>query len=156
LGGDDAAAAHRKVWELVGSPEGALAVLGERLKPVPPLARRLDQLIADLDSRRFPVRQKATAELAQLGSLATPALTRALEKQPSLERRRRIELLLAKVREAGFAPEQLRALRAVEVLEHIGTEAARAILQRLTDGEPEALLTLEARASLERLARRAR
>jgi hypothetical protein len=48
----------------------------------------------------------------------------------------------------------LRQLRAVEALEHIGTADARQVLQRLADGAPDARLTREAQASLERLKRR--
>ena len=40
--------------------------------------------------------------------------------------------------------------------EHLGTPEARRLLERLAEGAPEVRLTREARASLERLARRAR
>ena len=42
-------------------------------------------------------------------------------------------------------------LRALEVLERIGTPEARQILLSLAKGAPEAALTQEAKASLERL-----
>ena len=45
-------------------------------------------------------------------------------------------------------------LRAVEVLERIGTPEARQVLAKLADGAPEARLTQEAKASLQRLAKR--
>jgi hypothetical protein len=44
-------------------------------------------------------------------------------------------------------------MRAVEVLEHIGTPDAREVLEKLTRGDPSARLTQEAKASLERLAK---
>ena len=50
--------------------------------------------------------------------------------------------------------EILQALRAVEVLEYIGTPEAHRVLQALAQGVPEVRLTVEAKASLERLARR--
>ena len=46
--------------------------------------------------------------------------------------------------------ERLRTYRAVEVLELIGTLAAREILQALADGAPGALLTTSAKAALHR------
>jgi hypothetical protein len=49
---------------------------------------------------------------------------------------------------------RLRRDRALAVLERIGTPAAREFLQTLAEGMPEARLTQEAKASLERLARR--
>jgi hypothetical protein len=48
----------------------------------------------------------------------------------------------------------LQSLRAIEVLEHIGTADAKNILQSLSSGAPQALVTCEAKASLQRLARR--
>jgi truncated hemoglobin YjbI len=67
--------------------------------------------------------------------------------------RRRLESLLDSVEGPGEA-EWLRDVRALEVLEHIGTPEARQVLKVLAEGAPEARLTQEAKASLERLARR--
>jgi truncated hemoglobin YjbI len=71
----------------------------------------------------------------------------------SLEKRRRIEQLLAAPRIVQ-APEQIRALRALEVLERIGNAEARRVLGAIAKGAPDARLTREARTSLERLLRR--
>jgi hypothetical protein len=48
----------------------------------------------------------------------------------------------------------LRGLRAVAVLEHIGTPEAKQLLVNLSEGAPEARLTREAKAALGRLVRR--
>src|SRR4051794_16642953 len=61
---------------------------------------------------------------------------------------RRLERLLADI------PEPLRWLRALTVLEAIGTAEARRVLEGVAGGEPGARPTREAKASLERLARR--
>jgi hypothetical protein len=50
--------------------------------------------------------------------------------------------------------ELARGVRAVAVLEDIGTQQARRLLMALAGGEPEARLTQEARAALKRLDRR--
>jgi hypothetical protein len=71
-----------------------------------------------------------------------------------LEVRRRIKLLLDKLAYPLKSPKTIRELRAVEVLEHIGTEQARQVLQVLARGESGSRLTEEARASLGRLAQR--
>ncbi|MCI0464171.1 MAG: WD40 repeat domain-containing protein [Gemmataceae bacterium] len=153
LGGQNAESAQRHLWALVNDPGQAVALLRERLRPVPPFARRVEQLIANLDSERYAVRQRATVELGRMGALARPALEKALAASPSLEMRRRIEGLLAALRPTRTDPSHLRAVRGVEVLEHIGTPEARRLLEELAGGEPQALLTMEARATLGRLGR---
>jgi hypothetical protein len=125
--------------------------LKERLHPVtPPDPHRLRQLLADLDSADFSVRQKAGQELLTLGESAEPGLRQALQGKPSLEVRQRLERLLETLERTT----KLRALRAVEVLEAIGSPEARRLLETLSEGMPEARLTREAMASLERMAKR--
>ena len=71
-----------------------------------------------------------------------------------MELRRRIEATLAKLDKLPrpeLTPAQLRALRAVEVLEMIGTPEAKKILTGLSSGVAEARLTKEAAAALTRL-----
>jgi hypothetical protein len=115
--------------------------------------QRLNDLIADLDSDRFAVRQRASGELEQLGELAGPAMHRALAGEPSPEARRRLRRLVQKLGGPITSPEMLRLLRAVEVLEKVGTAEARKVLQALADGAPQATLTREAKAALLRLQR---
>src|SRR5262249_26047492 len=76
-------------------------------------AQKIDQLVKDLDSEKFEVRQKASLELEKLGELAQPALQKVIDAQPGLETRQRVEKLL----EALFTgqappPDVLRNLRA--------------------------------------------
>jgi WD40 repeat protein len=155
LAGRDAAAAHRAVWALAAAPRQAVPWLTERLRPAAaPEPRQLAQLLADLDSDEFARRAKATEELEGLADLAAPALRRALEGKPPAEVRRRAEQLLHKLEGPTNSPEVLRGVRAVEVLEQAGTPEARQLLERLAKGAPEARLTQEAKATLDRLAKR--
>jgi hypothetical protein len=85
-----------------------------------------------------------------VGDRVAPALERALTASPSLEKRRRIENLLP-TSEVVPSRELLRVIRAIEVLEHIGTAEALQILKILAHGMPEGRVTREAKASLERL-----
>jgi hypothetical protein len=84
--------------------------------------------------------------------LADDAVREALRGHPSPEARRRLEALLAAPR-PGRVPEVRRHLRAVRLLEMVGTPEARQVLKKLAEGVPEARVTREARAALERLAR---
>jgi RNA polymerase sigma factor (sigma-70 family) len=151
LAGADAARAYRQLLALAGAPAEAVPFLKARLRPTTEAdPRRVAGLLAGLGAGRYADRERAAGELARLGPAAEPALRRALAARPALETRRRIEGLLKGL----DSPEQLRRLRAVEALERAGTPEARRLLGALAGGAPEARLTKEARASLDRLERR--
>jgi WD40 repeat protein len=145
----DAAKAWEAVDRLAQSPKEALAILRGRLKPYPTapvdLARKL---LADLDSDAFADREAAVKRLKELGLQAEPALRAALKMKPSLEQRRRIEELVAAFQEAPPTAEELRQLRALIVLERIGTPEARRLLEQMAKGPPSARLTRQAQAAL--------
>jgi WD40 repeat protein len=154
--GADAATAFAARGRLAQAPEQAVRLLKERLTPAPPVdTRRLRRLITDLDSDDFKAREEARKGVEELGEAAAAALRRALAEKPSPELRRQITSLLESLR--GTVPPRglLRALRGVAVLEDIGSAGARQVLATLAQGEPEARLTREAKASLERLPRHA-
>jgi WD40 repeat protein len=151
----DAPRAWRAVARLSASPAEVVRFLGERLRPEPGVeANRLKQLVIDLDSARFAVRQRAVVELERLGELAEPALRQTLQGEGSLEYRRRVELLLQKIETPALVPERMRSLRALVVLERAGCPEAVRLLQALSQGAPGAQLTNQARAALSRLAAR--
>lgn len=150
LAGTDAAKAYRAIRTLAADPKQSVASLKRRLKPVAAAdAKQVARLLADLDSERFTVRDKAMRELEKLGESAAAELHKALANKPSLEVKRRIEQLLEKQN----GPETLRTVRALETLERIGTHAARELCATLAAGAAEAWLTREARATLRRLTR---
>jgi hypothetical protein len=152
LGGSDGPRAFRARWTLAAAPETAVSFLQKRLQPVQPAdSKRLRRLIADLDDKRFVVRQQAQKELEEIGELAAPALKKALAEKSSLEVRQRIDGLLGKLRGPVTRSEIVRAVRAVAVLEDVATPQARKLLQALSQGAPEARLTQEAKAALTRL-----
>jgi hypothetical protein len=65
----------------------------------------------------------------------------------------RDHLKVATMAETITSPEVLRRLRAITALEHVHTPEARAVIERLTQGAPDAITTREAKATLERLNR---
>jgi WD40 repeat protein len=155
LGGADPAKAHLALWSLVADPAQALPLLRERLRAIPEAdSHRLAGLVSDLDSKDFTVRERASQELAKLDELARTALREARARPMSPEVRRRVQVLLDELDGGVLPAETLRGVRAVEVLEHVGTPEARTMLARLAKGAPPARLTQEARAALERLERR--
>jgi hypothetical protein len=155
LAGPDAARAFRARWTLVSAPEQAIPLLRKHLHPAQSAEpQRLRRLLADLQSEQFDVREKAQKELEALGDVAEPALRQTLANKPPLEVRRRVEAVLERLRGPVTRPELLQSLRAVALLECIGTPDAQRLLEQLAKGAPEARLTREASASLERLKRR--
>jgi hypothetical protein len=155
LAGNDAAKAYRAIWSLAAAPQQAVPFLRKHLKPaVAPDAQKLKQLLADLDSPRFTVREKAAQELAKLGDFAEPGLRRVLEAKPSLEVRQRVERLLEQQQGPVVSPERLREIRAVEALEHMDSAEARRLLRELAAGAEGARLTREAKAAEARLSAR--
>jgi WD40 repeat protein len=156
LAGEDAVRAFEAIALLSASANQAVPFLKDRLRPVPAPAdaRPVARLIADLDADDFAPRQKAMEALRQMGEHAEPALREALKGGLAPEARKRVTELLEGLRTLPLSPDGLRGMRALEVLERIGTADARAVLKTLAAGAPAARLTREAKASLERLARR--
>ncbi len=149
----DAGGAHRAIAALTATPAQSVPFLADRLRPAAAVeAKRLTKLRADLDSEQFPVREAAAEQLLQLSDDIEPTLRRFLQEKPSLEARRRLETILASDRPVPRAA-TLRTLRAIRVLESIGTAEARKILSNLAEGAAEARTTRAAKSALERLAR---
>src|SRR5262249_49799910 len=137
----------------IARPRSAARFLRARLRPVPVLdSKRVDRLLADLDSRRYLTRRQADRELEELGDLVKARLQRALRAPLSIGVRRQIERILQRLE--SFSGERLRTYRALVILERIGNAEAQAVLAHLAQGAPGAWLTQEAKASLDRLRQR--
>lgn len=139
----------------MNSPDKAVDLIGTHLRPPRAVApQRLRQLILDLDDPSFPVRQAAARELATLGTKSEAALRQALAPRPSPEARRSLIDLIEALERWEFSAEQLRYLRAIQVLEWIGSPSARKVLATLASGEPSARETEQAKGALKRLENR--
>ena len=150
---DKAAAAHEAIGVLVSAPEQAVRMLRDRLRPSPLAnAGKIQHWIADLDSEQFAVREAASKELAKIDAQIEPYVREALKGNVSPETARRLERIVSTV--DILDARSVRTIRAITVLERIGSSDAREVLQSLADGAPGSLATEEAAASLQRLARR--
>lgn len=154
LGDREATAAHAAVWALVAARGASVELVRDRLAPATAVdLERVKRLIANLDEERFAVRQAAGRELERLDDVRVADLLRqVLANKPALEVQRRAERVLATVASVAH-PERARAVRAVEVLERIGTPEARATLERLASGAADSYLTRAARSAVERLSK---
>jgi hypothetical protein len=153
LGDAEAARANHALAALAAASAQALPLVKERFQAArkKPDEKELARLIADLDADAFKVRQRANRELAEAGPDAAAALRAALKGEPTPEAKRRIEELLARIGKKIAPPEELRSLRAVEVLERIGTPQARALLEELAGRKAPPQVLAEIRASLARM-----
>ncbi len=151
----DAGKAWRAGWRLAADPAASVPFLQKHLRPAEVDADWIAKLLAALDGDDFEGREKASRELTNLGDLAGPAVRQALAGKPSPEARRRLEELARKLDGPVEDAEEARAVRCVEVLEHIGSADARKLLEELSHGAAGARWTREATAALERLNRAA-
>jgi RNA polymerase sigma factor (sigma-70 family) len=145
-----AAVSFRAIRRLIAAPDAAITLLRDRLKPASPIDEGLvKQLIAQLDSPKFADRQAAAKELDAVADRAADQLRTTLTKTKSAEVRQALQTILDRLDVA--TPETLRALRSVEVLEQIGSPAAREQLKALAGGAAGATLTRAAAEALKRL-----
>jgi len=147
----DARQAYQAIAQLAFTPEETLAFLGKRLRPVPRIDDKI--IIAHLHrlgSENFAVRQRANAALEKLGVQSIHLMRTVVKNPPSLEAKRRLELLLEKLDDSPENTDQLRANRALTLLICIGTAESRQILGELAQGAPGAWLTIEAQDTFQR------
>jgi WD40 repeat protein len=155
LAGDNASQARSALWTLVACRDQAVSILRARLKPAPSVeAKQIQRWISDLGSEEFATREKAVQELNELGELAESAVKKALDDPPTLEARRRLNQVLDRIHRGIPSGTMIQSLRAVEVLERIGTNESKSLLKSLAGGASESRLALEAKAALERLEKR--
>lgn len=150
---EDAQKANEAIWKLVAGEKRAVPFLGSRLQPVVPVDREtIMPLISGLESEDFTTREKSFKDLEKFREGAEPFLRKALETRLSAEGRERVNRLLDKLKPSSS--ETLLQVRAIQVLEYVGTKEAFSVLEKLAEGIPEARLTKEAKVAKERVANR--
>jgi hypothetical protein len=151
IGDADAAKAFGAMNALAASPRRTVEWLNGQLKPVRGEdANRIARLIKDLDDDSFTIRRNAFDSLAKIGNQARPALVNVLKGETSLEVRQAVTGLLDLTGPGQLSPDLVRDVRALEVLESIGTPEARRIIEKIAKGASGTRLTAEAEAALER------
>lgn len=146
LAASNAVDAERAMRVMACVPDLAVKHLASRLTEPPAEAAVIDALIGQLGDPDFKTREAATRQLTDIPS-ALERLEQAADKSESAEVRARAEKLVAHHRTLG----PLRAERAVEVLERIGTADAKKLLAQLAAGKADQQLATDAAAALGRL-----
>ena len=127
---------------LVDHPEIAVPLLQARLHHID--RSRASTLMQDLGHRDFATREKAERELIAMGSEVEHLVGAAL-KSPSPEVTSRARRILGKLRKTS----PVRSIRAVEILERVGSPPARGLLKSWA--KVESLLGREANLALGRV-----
>jgi RNA polymerase sigma factor (sigma-70 family) len=143
--GPDGPAAYRAFWAMLDQPVAAVTAIAEQGKAftekVDPA--RVRQWIADLDSPRFAAREAAERELSGHLRAAVPLLRETVTKGPTEEQRARVQKLLD-----NWESTRSGRTRAVSVLMHLGTPAAKKVLADWAAADPAGDLGKAAAAAL--------
>lgn len=143
---------HAAIAWLAARPAESVPFLAERVKaPEKPTAQQVAEWINQLNADAFRDREAAEAKLRGAVRDFAKTLEDAATTTTSPEVRTRLRKLLAAKDRWLPSPEERRMLRAIEVLERIGTPAARDVLKKLAVGPADACVTTDAAAALERL-----
>ena len=154
LGQPAAAKAEQASRLLIAHPTEAIPALKERIKPIARI--KYDQAlvskkIAELDSKRFVVREAAAKELERIGRPALPTINESLKGDVTEDLRDWLTKIRAKVDKPETGEDWLLHLRGIEVLERIGTPEAKGVLSEIAEGAPEEVPTRAAKSALARL-----
>jgi hypothetical protein len=120
-------------------------------KPAELRADHVRRLLSQLNDDSFELRERATRALAAIGEPAREALEQAVRQGGSAEVKKRAAKLLGRLGTKDLTPDQLRALRAVRLLERIGGPSARRVIERLARGSAHDRVTRAAVAGLRRM-----
>jgi hypothetical protein len=89
----------------------------------------------------------------ELGESIREHVKKVLDGNPRKEVKESLESMLTVLSKKQLFAEDYPRLRSVELLEHIGTDEAKAILEDLAKGSADHPVTVEAKAAVRRLSR---
>jgi hypothetical protein len=146
-----AADAWRAMYRMLEQKDDSVRFLRTCFRRFDP--KQVNQWLEQLGDRKFAIRESATEKLQALGPVVEMEL-QAARKSESAEIRRRAEYLLIRLPPPGTPIEQVRARRAVEVLELINSEASKQLLQEWSTSAVYPEVRTEAQRALENLDRK--
>ena len=151
LGDFDSRQSYEAMLRMVMISDSSVPFLKEKLTPIPKVCnQQIEQLVRDLDGPEAKVRQKAADRLRKIVDQAEMILHRSSAASSSKSFKDRVQQLLGDL-EVAKSSDRLRSIRAIEVLETLHTAEAISILEHTATGAPDALVTKEAQASVDRL-----
>jgi WD40 repeat protein len=148
---------RHNVHRLAQNSDVALKLLNAKFAaPVPkPIDVDLPAVIRKFDAPAFADRQAAIKKVKELGPRSVVALQEAIRTTESVEVRARAEELLEQMKagpKTHGAGSDLRAIRSIEVLERIGSPAAKKLLEGWAQHISNPRIANEASLALQRIA----
>jgi WD40 repeat protein len=144
-------------WRTLGAAgDSVVTFLAQQIRPIAMPAvdlKRIEKLVAALDSEKYAIREQAGKELMTVGELAIVPLQRLLEKPTSPEGRERANLLLKKFGVPSLTPEHQRVLLAIDLLYQLRSVAAIELLQEIERDALIPQIRTEAHKALQRIKR---
>ena len=136
LADEDASQCHTALWALSAAGKPAVALLKEKLSPQKSVSGdQVKDLLVKLDSEKYAVREAAFRDLKVLGSAVEAELRQAAaDAKSSKEVRQRLQKILESWEKRPATSDELRQMRALQVLERIATPEARAVLLQVAEG----------------------
>ncbi len=151
LASDHGEKAHAAIGQFLSRGKGAVSFLTSHLKPTPSAdAKQVARFLGQLDSPNFATRERAMHALEKMGESILPFVTERQMVGLSAEARNRLQAIRERIEAPLPRAEIRRGLRAVEILESIGSPEARELLRMLAAGSASRQ-TREAKASVARL-----
>lgn len=156
LGLNESNVAWQARRELVGCADDAVVRLAARLQTQPDAPDAVAMWIRRLDASSAEEREAAHARLLSLGETAESQLRAASRRVNSAEARQRLNAILAAIdpeHPRELDPEVRRFVRAISILEEVGSPEAQVVLERMARGAPGAPTGVAAEEALARLRR---
>jgi hypothetical protein len=157
LASEETPRGHEMMWRCIASAKQAIPHLTSEKKLYLRDPERVKKLFRDLDSSNYATRTAALNELTSYGRWMEGRYDTAIANSPSLEYKRRVEILKEKLsadKSPSLAQERLRVRRIMLMCEQAGSPDAVEALRKIADKGPEDDLRDEAKASLERLGKK--
>ena len=142
---------ENKLWLMAAGGESTLAFFKSKFEPeeAPLNDELISQLVAELDDDSFEVRENAFRELLTSNSIIASALRTALDDGPSQEVRDRLEHILRTWKSGTPQTSQdLRLVRAINVISRMGMPNADEFLQSLAGSQYSSVIRFHAQQNL--------
>jgi len=137
--------ADKAIWALTFAPDQSVPLIRKALIRTGASEETIAKFVADLDSDRFAVRDKASKALLEIGPQAEGLAQKTLKGNITLEHRQRLEQFLTKSR-----ADTIRQLRAISTLDQIRTPEAIDVLKEISKAAGQSQIGEAARAALQR------